>query len=127
MLKIWLSLVLIYVLVFTAAPVLARSQTQSVEQIKAKVAQLGTGQKARATVRLKNGTKIKGYIEQSSDQEFTLRDKDTGSSVRVLYQDVAKVEERKGHSTAKWIGIGAGIGAGVFLTVLLIAFSQLND
>jgi uncharacterized protein (DUF58 family) len=131
MLKIMVTLVLIYALVFTAAPVLAatraEAQAQSTEQVKAKVAQLGTGQKARATVRLKNGTKLKGYIEQSGEQEFVLRDKETGSSVRVLYTDVEKVEERKGHSTAKWVGIGAAIGAGAFLAILAIAFSQLND
>lgn len=130
MLKIWLSLVLIYVLVFTAAPVLARTradrQAESSEQIKAKVLQLGTGAKARATVRLKNGTKIKGYVEQAGEQEFAVRDKETGASVRLLYTDVAKFEERKGHSTAKAIAIGAGIGAGVILTIMAIVFTRLD-
>ena len=130
MLKIWLSLVLIYALVFTAAPVLAgtraQEQAQSAEQVKAKVAQIGTGKKARATVKLKNGTKLKGYVEQSGEQEFVLRDKETGGPVRVLYTDVAKVEERKGHSTAKWIGIGAGIGAGALLAIIAITISHLD-
>jgi hypothetical protein len=131
MLKIWLSLVLIYALVFTAAPVLAASradaQAQSAEQVKTKVEQLGTGERARANVRLKNGTKLKGYIQQAGENEFVLRDKDTGASTKLLYSDVAKIERRKGHSTAKWVGIGVGIGAGAFLAILAIVFSQLND
>lgn len=129
MLKIMVSLVLIYVLVFTAAPVLASSQTdtQSTEQVKAKVEQIGTGERARANVRLKNGTKLKGYIQKAGDTEFVLSDKDKGTSTTLLYSDVARIERRKGHSTAKWVGIGVGIGAGAFLAILAIAFSQLND
>ncbi|HEX8140609.1 MAG TPA: hypothetical protein VF544_23785 [Pyrinomonadaceae bacterium] len=129
MLKIMVSLVLIYVLVFTAAPVLASSQadTQSTEQVKAKVEQIGTGERARANVRLKNGTKLKGYIQKAGDTEFVLNDKDKGTSTTLLYSDVAKIERRKGHSTAKWVGIGVAIGAGAFLAILAIAFSQLND
>jgi hypothetical protein len=130
MLKIWLSLLLVYVLVFTAAPVLAgtraKKQAQTVEEVKAKVARIGTGVKARVNVRLNNGTKIKGYIEQSGEQEFTVRDKDTGASVRVPYTDVAKVEERKGHSTAKWVAIGAGIGAGTLLAIIAITIAHLD-
>jgi hypothetical protein len=129
MLKIMVSLVLIYALLFTAAPVLASSQadTQSTEQVKAKVEQIGTGERARANVRLKNGTKLKGYIQKAGDTEFVLNDKDKGTSTTLLYSDVAKIERRKGHSTAKWVGIGVGIGAGAFLAILAIAFSQLND
>ncbi len=129
MLKVMVSLVLIYVLVFTAAPVLASSQAdaQSTEQVKAKVEQLGTGERARASLRLKNGTKLKGYIQKAGDTEFVLNDKDKGTSTTLLYSDVSRIERRKGHSTAKWVGIGVAIGAGAFLAILAIAFSQLND
>jgi hypothetical protein len=126
MLKIWLSLVLIYVLVFTAAPVLAGSsrdkQAQTDAQIKAKIARLGVGRKARVTIRLKNGTKLRGYIEQAGENEFVLKDKDTGAPVRVLYEDVARVEDNRGRSVVKNIAIGTGIIGGIILACLALGY-----
>jgi hypothetical protein len=130
MVKLLLSLTLIYLLVFTAAPVLAGSridtQAQSPEQVKAKVEQIGTGERARANVRLKNGTKLKGYIQRAGDTEFVLTDKDKGTSTTLLYSDVDKIERRKGHSTAKWVTIGAAAGVGAFVGILLIVIAHLD-
>jgi hypothetical protein len=131
MIKLWLSLTLVYLLVFTAAPVLARSkppqqQADSVEQIKLKLERIGVGENARATVRLKNGTKLKGYIIQMGASDFVLKDKNTNAPVQILYGDVARVESNRGHSRAKWLGIGIGIGVGVFLAIIGIAFTQLD-
>jgi hypothetical protein len=130
MIKLWLSLTLIYLLVFTAAPVLARSrpgtQTDSVEQIKMKLERIGTGEKARATIRLKNGTKLKGFIYQMGTSDFVLKDKKTLAPTQILYSDVAKVESNRGHSRAKWIGIGAAIGVGAFLAILGISLAHLD-
>lgn len=132
MIKIWVSLMLAYLLVFTAAPVLASSrppnkQDQSPEEVRMKIARIGIGEKARATVRLKNGTKIKGYIDQTRSDDFVLKDRNTGAPMNILYSDVSKVESNRGHSTAKKIAIGVAIGAGAVLASILIAFSQLND
>lgn len=131
MIKILVSLILVYLLIFTAAPVLASprpgSQQQSVEQVRMKVAQLGIGEKAKATVRLKNGTKLKGFIDQIRSDDFVLKDRNTGAPVNILYSDVAKVESNKGHSTAKMIGIGVAIGVGVVLAIIGITISSLDD
>jgi hypothetical protein len=130
MIKLWLSLTLIYLLVFTAAPVLARPrprpQSDSVEQIKMKLERIGIGEKARATVYLKNGTKLKGYIYQMGASDFVLKDKKTLAPTQILYIDVAKVESNRGHSRAKWIGIGAAIGVGAFLAILGISLAHLD-
>lgn len=131
MIKLWLSLTLIYLLVFTAAPVIARSkppqqQADSVEQIKTKLERIGVGEKARATVRLKNGTKLKGYVYQMGASDFVLKDKNTNAPVQILYTDVARVESNKGHSRAKWTAIGVAIGVGAFLAIIGIAFTQLD-
>ena len=130
MIKLWLSLTLIYLLVFTAAPVLARAkqgaQADSVEQIKMKLERIGLGEKARATVRLKNGTKLKGFIYQMGANDFVLKDKKTLAPTQILYSDVERVESNKGHSRAKWIGIGAAIGVGAFLAILGISLAHLD-
>ena len=100
--------------------------TTSVEKIKAKVAKLGVGEKAKATVFLKNGTKTKGYIAQAGDDEFVLRDRKTDAPTTIRYVDVAKVESNRGHSTARNLGLGIGIGAGALLLTILAVIAHLD-
>ena len=99
----------------------AIKDTPSPEKIKQKVIKFGVGEKARATVKLKNGTRIKGYISQASENDFTVRDAKTDAPTVVSYGDVEKI---KGHnlSTGAKIAIGAGIGAAAFLAAVIIAF-----
>ena len=109
-------------------PVAAQQpNANGIEKIKAKVAKLGVGEKAKATVILKDGTKKKGYIGQAGDEDFVLRDRKTDSPTTIRYTDVTKVESNKGHSTARNLGLGIGIGAGAFLAVIVIVFASLND
>lgn len=118
-----LSLAVLLTHALIAAPaLLARPhgglQAQSVEQIKIKVAKLGVGAKARATVRFKDGSKLKGYVAEVRDNEFVFRDRQTDEPRIISYQDVAKVESNRGHSLARNLGIGIAIGAGAVLAIL---------
>ena len=110
-------------------PVVAQqsnSEGTTLDKVKAKVAKLGTGEKAKATVILKDGTKIKGYIGQAGNDDFVLRDRKTDAPTTIRYSDVSKVESNKGHSTARNLGLGIGIGAGAFLGILLITIAHLD-
>ena len=132
MFKKYLSLALVALVanVFLAMPAMARAQSnnqnQDVEKIKIKVAKLGVGDKARATVRMKDGTKIKGYITEARDSDFVIRDRKTNEPHVINYNDVAKVESNRGHSLARNLAIGIGIGAGAVVLILAILISQLD-
>ncbi|MGH9930878.1 MAG: hypothetical protein ACREA9_16835 [Pyrinomonadaceae bacterium] len=102
------------------------TQATTVERIKIKVAKLGVGSKAKATVILKEGTKTKGYIAQAGDDEFVLRDRKTDAATTIRYVDVAKVESNRGHSTARNLAIGIGVGAGGLLLVILAVIAHLD-
>jgi len=104
----------------------SNSEGATLEKIKAKVSKLGTGEKAKATVILKDGTKKKGYIGQAASDDFILRDRKTDLPTTVRYSDVSKVESNRGHSTARNLAIGIGIGAGAFLAILLISIAHLD-
>ena len=45
----------------------------TIEQIRIQVAKLGAGEKARATITLKDGTKTKGYVYRAGDDDFVIR------------------------------------------------------
>ena len=97
-----------------------------VEKVRIKVAKLGVGEKAKATVILRDGKKTKGYIAQAGNDDFVLRDRKTDSPTTIRYSDVAKVESNKGHSTARNIAIGVGIGVGAFLAIIAITLAHLD-
>lgn len=96
------------------------------EQLKIKIARLGVGEKAKATITLKDGTKIKGYISRAGDDDFVMRDRKTDAATTIRYADIQKVDSNKGHSTARNIAIGVGIGVGAFLAVIAITLAHLD-
>ena len=126
-----LSLLLVGVLVLGMSGAAALAQTsrdaQTIERVKEKVAKMGTGAKARVTVKLKSGRKVKGFISQAGSDDFTVRDRNTGDPTTISYNDALKVEDNRGHSTMRNILIGVGIGAGALLTTLLIIFASIDD
>ena len=109
-----------------SVPIAAQANAQTVEAIRIKIAKLGVGEKAKAKVTLKDGTKSKGYIAQAGDDDFVLRDRKTDAPTTIRYVDVSKVESNKGHSTARNLGLGIAIGAGAFLAILLISIAHLD-
>ena len=65
-------------------------QTSTIEQVKIQIARLGIGDKARATITTKDGTKIKGYVSRIGDDDFVMRDRKTDAPTTVRYADVVK-------------------------------------
>lgn len=129
--KTFLSCLLASLMLLAAIslPVAAKqndAQTTTLEKVKSKIAKLGVGEKARATVWQKDGTKIKGYIAQASNDEFVIRDRKTDAPTTIRYTDVTRVDSNRGHSTARNLGIGVGIGAGTLLAIIFITIAHLD-
>jgi hypothetical protein len=131
MLKPHLSWLIAGVLLLSTVsqPVMAQqsdSQVPTVDKVKSKIARLGVGAKAKATIKLKDGTKVKGYVAQAGEDDFMMRDRKTDAPTTIRYADVLKVEENKGHSTARNIAIGVAIGVGALLAVIGITIASLD-
>ena len=131
MLKTHLSFLVAVMLLLVTVPqqtIAKQTSTQAptVETIKSKVARIGVGAKAKATIRLKNGTKVKGYIAQVQEDDFVIRDRKTDAPTTIRYVDVLKVEENRGHSTARNVAIGVAAGVGAVLAVIFITIAHLD-
>jgi hypothetical protein len=120
-----LSLMLIgsLILSLAAAPsVSASPKTEKKEafaaKVKAGVAKIGVGHDARVEVKLRDKTKLKGYISEAADETFTVTDLKTGATATVAYSNVTQV---KAHnlSTGEVIVIAAAVAVGVTLLVIL--------
>jgi preprotein translocase subunit SecF len=107
-------------------PATTRQADPQAEKVKIKIAKLGVGANAKATIRLKDGSKTKGYIAQARDETFVIRDRKTDAPATIRYADVAKVDENRGHSTARNIAIGVGIGVGALLLAIAISIAHLD-
>ncbi|HMJ24692.1 MAG TPA: hypothetical protein VK475_02655 [Pyrinomonadaceae bacterium] len=102
------------------------NQTSSIDQIKIQVAKLGIGDKARATITTRNGAKTKGYVFSAGDDDFVMRDRKTDAPTTIRYADVIKIERNQGHSMARNVLIGVGIGAGALLGAILIVIARAD-
>ena len=104
----------------------ALPQNSNIDQIKIEVAKLGVGDKARATITTKDGAKVKGYVYRAGDDDFVMRDRKTDAPTTIRYADVARVERNKGHSLARNMLIGVGIGAGAVVGAILILIARAD-
>lgn len=63
---------------------------QLAEKARAEVQRLGVGQDARVEVRLRDKTKLKGYVSAAGEDSFTVTDSKTGASQTVAYADATR-------------------------------------
>jgi len=105
----------------------AKNQASPVEKIKAKIARLGAGKKARAQIKLQTGEKIKGYVSSAGENDFAFTEKSSGLTKTISYSDVTEVKKSGGLSTLAKIGIGLGIGVGVLAIVAVYISHHLFD
>lgn len=93
---------------------------QATEKVKAKVQKIGVGGNARVEVKLRNGRVLKGYIENSDQDTFTIFDKQTGSTEKLSYADTTSVSKAGGGLSMKtWIILGAAAAGAVATWVII--------
>jgi hypothetical protein len=97
----------------------AEKEARFVEKVKAGVAKLGVGPDARVKVKLKDKTKIEGYVSEIGDEGFNVTDLKTGTTTIVAYPTVAQVQGNN-LSTRTKIIIAAAIITGVVITLYLV-------
>lgn len=101
-----------------------QTQKSSTDKAKSQVAKLGVGSKARATIKLNDGTRVKGYVYSAGDEDFVIRDRNTDAPTTVRYADVKSVDDNRGHSVARNVLIAVGIGAAVTVAAVFAAIAR---
>lgn len=96
-----------------AANTKAEKQAKLAEKVKAGVLKLGVGEEARIAVRLRDKTKLSGYVSEVGDDCFVITDLNTGRASVVAYPDVAQVRGHHLSKGAKIAIIALSIGVAV--------------
>jgi len=115
-------LVTLLLILAPIAHVAAQTQT-SLEKAKKNVARLGVGSKAKATITLNDGSKVKGYVYSAGDDDFVIRNRDTDAPTTVRYADVKNVDDNRGHRNAKLAALFVGIGAAITIAAVFGAIA----
>ena len=124
MFKQLVALALAVALVQLSCVQLAKARTTTekemrfAEKVKAGVGKLGTGKEALVKVKLRDGTKLNGYLLEANENSFVVVDSKTGEATSVTYPQVKQV---KGNNLSTGAKIAISIGIAVGLIVLLVA------
>ncbi len=129
MLKKYLSLTLVIILfqLFNTGPISAMPAARkelTPEQVRKSIEKLGTGEKARAIVKLRDGTVHKGFVYDAGDNSFTLLEEKTAQKITVAYADVIGLKG-KNMSTGAKVALGVGLaaaGLAIVGSILVLAF-----
>jgi len=97
-----------------SGPVHGNKDVEAIEKTKSQIAKLGTGPDAKVEVKLKDGSKVKGYIGKANSDRFVVIDAKSGISTPVTYP---QVQRAKGHNTK----LGIIIAIGVVAVILIFA------
>ena len=106
--------------VFALAPTDSKAEKEAkfAAKVKAGIVKLGTGKDAKVQVKLKDGTKLKGYVSQINENSFVVVDEKTSAATEIPYPNARQVKGNNLSTGAK-IAIGLGILAAV-LAIWLI-------
>jgi hypothetical protein len=106
----------------------AKAQTDSQsEKARAKVQQIGVGSDTRVEVKLRDNTKLKGYISAAGADSFSLTDSKMGTTQTVAYTDVAEVRKQGGGLSTRTLIILGAVGATALIVGLTVVKPVLCD
>jgi hypothetical protein len=124
-----MPVLLMLALVLLPVPRAAMAQEQLTEpgvaKIKTDVARRLRDEKTNVTVRLRNGSELKGRITKAAENLFTLKENKTGTQRDISYADVTKVKG-KGLSKGAKFGILTGVIAGAVIIGALISLKNFD-
>ncbi len=129
MFKKYLSLALVILVINLAFGTTAFASTKKEKEarfaakVKNEIAKLGTGTDARVEVKLRDKTKLKGYISQINENSFVIVPDNANTPTEVPYSQTKQVNGNNLSTGAK-IAIGVAIGVAAFFLVTYIIFKN---
>ena len=94
------------------------------DKVKMNITKLGTGKDARVEVKLRDKTKLKGYISQINENGFVVVDEKTGAATEISYSNAKQV---KGNNLSTGIKIAIGVGILLAVMFILVQTGVLRD
>jgi len=90
------------------------------ERVKEGISKLGTGPQARVQIKLRNNTKLKGYISEANTTSFTVIDAN-GVAAEIPYPQVKQI---KGNNLSQNVAVAIAFG---ILAAVIILIASIKD
>lgn len=100
----------------------AEKEARIALRVKNEIYRLGTGEAASIKIKLRDKTKVSGYVSEIGQDSFTVIDKQTGSAAKIPYSQVKKASGKNNLNGRK---ILIGIGVAMFI-LMCIAFASTD-
>jgi hypothetical protein len=122
LLSLLIAVLLLNAMIFVqsaSADTKQEKQARLADKVKIGISKLGVGKEALVEVKLRDKTRLAGYLCEVNEDHFIVMNTKIGNSTSIAYTDVQQVS---GHnlSTGAKIAIGIGIGVGVALIIFAI-------
>jgi hypothetical protein len=120
--RIFAILILMAILTgsFGSQTVFGQVSSYDAQASKARARVESLGNNARVEVKLRDKTKVKGYVSAITADSFTVSDSRTGTTTTLAYNEVDEVKKPgSGLSTKTWIIIGAA-AVGTVVTWIIV-------
>lgn len=106
-----------------AAASKAEKEVRLTSKVKQGIEKIGSGRDARVEVKLRDKTRIKGFVSEISEDGFVVTDLKTGAANTIAYADVAQVKGNNLSTGAK-IAIGAGVAAALIIWISWLVLTR---
>ena len=101
---------------FVFASDTTEKEAKFAEKVKAEIIKLGVGTDARIKVKLKDGTKLKGYISEIKEDNFTVVDTKSGNATSVAYSNAKQIKGNNLSTNVKIVLVFAALIAVILIT-----------
>ena len=96
----------------------AEKQAQFAKKVKVGIGKLGVGREARVEIKLRDKTKLAGYVNEVNENSFVVTNPITDASTTVAYGDVAQV---KGHNLSQGAIVTIAVVALIVVLSVIVA------
>lgn len=93
------------------------------EKVRTEIRKLGTGPDAQIKLKLRDKTKLEGYVSEANENDFTVVSSHNGTATTVPYPQVATA---RGNNLNGGVKIAIGIAIAVALTYLVYKYGRHN-
>jgi hypothetical protein len=96
----------------------SEKEAEFVERVRTAVTKLGTGREARVNVKLRDTTKIKGYISKVGEDGFVVINDKTKTVTQIPYSKVKQVQGKNNLTGEQILGVAV-----VALILIILAYT----
>lgn len=98
-------------------------EAKFIKKLQSNIQKQGIGVNSKIKLKLKDGTKLKGYISEINDNQFVVIEEKTGQNVSVSYN---QVNQAKGNNWSQKQVIGL-IAIAALITFVVVAVATAKD